>query len=95
MLGGTQGYSTGMFSSGRDMNNRGIIKIIISVHSIFLIHSYSIAFLWSIQYSFGIAYVNTLLVFSGRMGLSIYHNFNLFKLVQFNEQKNKLGVSVE
>lgn len=69
--------------------------MIISAHSIFLIHSYSIAFLWSIQYSFGIAYVNTLLVFLGRMGLRIYHNFNLFKGVQFNEQKNKLGVSVE
>ena len=77
------------------MNNRGIIKIIISEHSIFLIHSYSIVLLWSIHYSFGIAYINTLLLFLGRMCLSIYHNFNLFKWVQFNEQKNKLGVSVE
>lgn len=76
LLGDMQGYSIGMFSSGHDMNNRGIIKIIISEHSVFLIHSYSIAFLWCIQYS-GMAYVNTLLVFLGRMGLSIYHHFNL------------------
>lgn len=74
-----QGYSIGMFNSGHDMNNGGIIEIIISEHSIFLIHSYSIAFLWSIQYCLGMAYINTLLVFLGRMSLSIYLNFNLFK----------------
>lgn len=52
--------------------------MIISENSIFLIHSYSVAFLWSIQYSSAVAFVNTLLVFLGRMGLNVYHNFNFF-----------------
>lgn len=75
-----QGYSVGVLSSGYDMNNRGITKIIISRHSIFLIHSYSIAFLWCIQYSVGMAYVNTLLLFLGSVGLNIYHKL-VHKLV--------------
>lgn len=77
LLGDMQGYSIEMFSSGHDMNNRGIIKIIISERSVFRIHSYSIAFLWCIQYSSGMVYAKTLLVFLGKMSLSIYHHFNL------------------